>query len=31
MINALDHLIIAVKDLDKAESDYMKIFGMVFV
>jgi catechol 2,3-dioxygenase-like lactoylglutathione lyase family enzyme len=28
MINALDHLIIAVKDLDKAESDYMKIFGM---
>ena len=28
MINSLDHLIIAVKDLDEAEKDYTKIFGM---
>jgi catechol 2,3-dioxygenase-like lactoylglutathione lyase family enzyme len=28
MINALDHLIIAVEDLDKAEESYTKIFGM---
>lgn len=28
MISSLDHLIIAVKDLDKAEQDYSKIFGM---
>ena len=28
MISSLDHLIIAVKDLDKAERDYSKIFGM---
>ncbi len=27
MINCLDHLIIAVKNIDKAEDDYMKIFG----
>ena len=29
MISSLDHLIIAVKDLDKAEQDYSKIFGML--
>ena len=28
MINSLDHLIIAVKDLDEAEKNYSKIFGM---
>ena len=28
MISALDHLIIAVKNLDEAESDYKKIFGI---
>lgn len=28
MINALDHLIVAVEDLDKAEENYTKIFGM---
>ena len=28
MISSLDHLIIAVKDLDEAEKDYTKIFGM---
>ena len=28
MINTLDHLIIAVKDLDEAENNYKKIFGM---
>ena len=28
MFNALDHLIIAVKDLDKAEKNYSKIFGL---
>ncbi len=28
MIKALDHLIIAVKDLDKAEKNYKKIFGI---
>ena len=28
MISTLDHLIIAVKDLDKAEKDYTKIFGI---
>ena len=27
MITTLDHLIIAVDDLDKAEEDYTKIFG----
>ena len=27
MINALDHLIIAVSDLDLAEENYTKIFG----
>ena len=27
MISTLDHLIIAVDDLDKAEEDYLKIFG----
>ena len=29
MISALDHLIIAVKNLDEAESDYKKIFGIL--
>jgi catechol 2,3-dioxygenase-like lactoylglutathione lyase family enzyme len=28
MINSLDHLIIAVNDLDEAENNYKKIFGM---
>ena len=28
MITTLDHLIIAVDDLDKAEKDYIKIFGI---
>ena len=28
MISSLDHLIIAVKDLDEAEKDYTKIFGI---
>jgi catechol 2,3-dioxygenase-like lactoylglutathione lyase family enzyme len=28
MINTLDHLIIAVNDLDEAENNYKKIFGM---
>ena len=28
MISSLDHLIIAVKDLDEAEKDYIKVFGM---
>ena len=28
MFNALDHLIVAVKDLDKAEENYSKIFGL---
>ncbi len=28
MINALDHLIVAVEDLEKAEQNYTKIFGM---
>jgi catechol 2,3-dioxygenase-like lactoylglutathione lyase family enzyme/predicted enzyme related to lactoylglutathione lyase len=28
MFNALDHLIIAVEDLDKAELNYTKIFGL---
>ncbi len=28
MINTLDHLIIAVNDLDEAEDNYKKIFGM---
>ena len=28
MIDTLDHLIIAVEDLDKAEANYTKIFGM---
>ena len=28
MINALDHLIIAVSDLDAAEENYTKIFGI---
>ena len=28
MISTLDHLIIAVKNLDEAESDYKKIFGI---
>ena len=28
MISSLDHLIIAVKDLDEAEKDYTKVFGM---
>lgn len=28
MISTLDHLIIAVKDLDEAEKDYTKIFGI---
>ena len=29
MISSLDHLIIAVKDLDEAEKDYTKVFGML--
>ena len=28
MFNALDHLIVAVEDLDKAEENYSKIFGL---
>ena len=28
MFNTLDHLIIAVEDLDKAEKNYSKIFGI---
>ena len=28
MIKTLDHLIIAVEDLDKAETDYAKVFGV---
>ena len=28
MISTLDHLIIAVKDLDEAEKDFTKIFGI---
>ena len=28
MITTLDHLIIAVNDLDKAEENYIKIFGV---
>ena len=28
MISRLDHLIVAVKDLDEAESNYKKIFGV---
>ena len=28
MFNTLDHLIIAVEDLDKAEENYSKIFGL---
>ena len=28
MLNSVDHLIIAVKDLDEAEKNYSKIFGM---
>ena len=28
MINTVDHLIIAVKDLNEAEQDYKKLFGM---
>ena len=28
MISTLDHLIIVVKDLDEAEKDYTKVFGM---
>ena len=28
MISSLDHLIIAVKDLDEAEKDFTKVFGM---
>ena len=28
MINSLDHLIIAVNNLDEAENNYKKIFGM---
>ena len=28
MVNTLDHLIVAVKDLEKAEQNYTKIFGM---
>ena len=27
MISSLDHIIVAVSDLDKAEQDYIKIFG----
>ena len=28
MISKLDHLIVAVNDLDEAESNYKKIFGI---
>ena len=28
MINTLDHLIVAVKDLDEAEKNYQKVFGI---
>ena len=28
MIKTLDHLIIAVDDLEKAETDYAKVFGV---
>jgi extradiol dioxygenase family protein len=28
MIKTLDHLIIAVEDLEKAETDYAKVFGV---
>ena len=28
MINSIDHLIVAVKDLDAAEKNYKKIFGI---
>ena len=28
MINTLDHLIVAVKDLDEAEKNYQKVFGL---
>ena len=28
MINTLDHLIVAVKDLDEAERNYQKVFGV---
>ena len=28
MFNTLDHLIIAVEDLDKAEENYSKVFGL---
>ena len=28
MISKLDHLIVAVNDLDEAESNYKKIFGV---
>ena len=31
MITELDHLIIAVKDLDEAEKNYEKIFGVTSV
>jgi catechol 2,3-dioxygenase-like lactoylglutathione lyase family enzyme len=28
MFNKLDHLIVAVKDLQEAENNYQKLFGM---
>ena len=28
MISSIDHLIIAVKDINEAEENYKKIFGM---
>jgi len=28
MFNSLDHLIVAARDIDKAEENYQKIFGM---
>ena len=28
MINSIDHLIVAVEDLDAAEKNYKKIFGI---
>ena len=28
MINTLDHLIVAVSDIDEAEKNYSKVFGM---
>ena len=28
MINTVDHLIIAVQDLNEAEQDYKKLFGI---